>query len=59
MSDLGGLGLARMVGVSVVIDLLNVIPGVSSTAFSRYAVGSWWLSLVVIAAMGLDDLIHR
>lgn len=53
------LGLARMVGVSVVIDLLNLIPGVSETAFSRYAVGSWMLALLVLAALGLDGLIAR
>lgn len=53
------LGLARMVGVSIVIDLLNVIPGVSATAFSRYAVASWVLALLFLAALGLDELIAR
>jgi hypothetical protein len=53
------LGLARMVGVNIVIDILNLVPGVSNTAFSRYAVGSWTLALLVLATLGLDDLFRR
>ena len=53
------LGLARMVGVGVAIDIVNLIPGASSTAFSRYAVGSWVLALLVLATLGLDQLLAR
>ena len=53
------IGLARLVGVGWALDIVNAIPGVKSTAFYRYAPPSWELALVVLAALGLDDVIHR
>ncbi len=53
------VGLARLVGVGVALDVVNAIPGVSSTAFYRYAPASWELAVVVLAALGLDDVIRR
>ena len=53
------LGLARTVGVSWALDVVNAIPGVKSTIFYRYAPPSWELALVVLAVLGLDDLIRR
>ncbi len=53
------VGLARLVGVGVALDAVNAIPGVSSTAFYRYAPASWELAVVVLAALGLDDVIRR
>jgi hypothetical protein len=53
------VGLARLVGVDWALHLINAIPGVKSTAFYRYANPSWELAVVVLATLGLDDLIHR
>ncbi len=53
------VGLARLVGVGWALDVINAIPGVTSTAFYRYAAPSWELALVVLAALGLDDVLAR
>jgi hypothetical protein len=53
------VGLARSVGVSWALHVINVIPGVESTIFVRYASPSWELAVVVLAVLGLDDLIRR
>ena len=47
---LGTYGLLRIMYV------LNLIPGVSSTAFYRYAVPSFELSIVILAAFGIAEL---
>jgi hypothetical protein len=38
---------------------MNAIPGVKLTLFIRYASPSWELALVVLAVLGLDELIRR
>lgn len=53
------VGLARLVGVNWAIHVMNAIPGVKWTIFIRYASPSWELALVVLAVLGLDDLIRR
>ena len=53
------VGLARLVGVGWALGILNAIPGVKSTAFYRYAPPSWELAMVVLAVLGIDDVIHR
>jgi hypothetical protein len=53
------IGLARLVGVGVALDLINAIPGIKSTAFYRYAPVSWEMALVVLAVLGLDDILRR
>ena len=53
------VGLARTFGVGPFLTLLNLIPGVKSTAFFRYAPVSWELAVVVLAAFGLEDLMVR
>jgi hypothetical protein len=53
------LGLARLVGASWAIHVINAIPGIKSTIFIRYAPPSWELALVVLAVLGLDDLMRR
>jgi hypothetical protein len=53
------VGLARLVGMSWAVHVVNAIPGVKWTIFIRYASPSWELALVVLAALGLDDLIRR
>jgi len=53
------LGIGRLVGVSWALTLVNLIPGVKSTAFYRYAPASWELAIVVLAVLGLDDILKR
>jgi hypothetical protein len=53
------VGLARLVGVAWALDVINLIPGVKSTAFYRYAPPSWEMAIVVLAALGLDDVVRR
>jgi hypothetical protein len=53
------VGLARLVGVAWALDLVNLIPGVKSTAFYRYAPPSWEMAVVVLAVLGLDDVLRR
>ena len=48
--------LLRTFGFPPVVHLLAVIPGVRLTAFYRYSDPSWELAVVVLAAMGLDDI---
>jgi hypothetical protein len=53
------LALLKTFGVSTVSSLWNFIPGISVTAFGRYAPPSWELALVVLCAWGLDDLLRN
>jgi hypothetical protein len=50
------LASARMYGVPVLGDLIGALPGMSRVAFFRYATSSVELSVIVLAALGLDDL---
>jgi hypothetical protein len=52
--------LARTYGFSPAVDVLADIPGIRLTAFYRYADPTWELAVVVLAALGLDDIArHR
>jgi hypothetical protein len=53
------VGLGRLVGVGAAVAVINVIPGFSTTAFYRYASPSWEMAILVLAAFGLDDILHR
>jgi hypothetical protein len=53
------VGLTRLVGVGWALDVVNAIPGVKSTAFYRYADASWEMAVIVLASLGLDDVIRR
>lgn len=53
------IGLARTFGVGPALTLVNLIPGVKSTAFFRYAPVSWELAVIVLASYGLESLIHE
>ena len=48
--------LLRTFGWPPVVHLMAHLPGISSTAFYRYADPSWELAVVVLAALGLDDI---
>jgi hypothetical protein len=49
-----GVALAKSFGVGPVVSAVNHLPGISSTAFSRYAPPSWEMAFVVLAALGLE-----
>jgi hypothetical protein len=54
------LVLARMYGLPVLGAVLGVLPGMSRVAFFRYATASLELAVIVLAALGIDDLArHR
>ena len=53
------VALGRTFGLEPLITLWNLIPGVSYTAFVRYAPPSWELAFVILAARGLEDLACR
>ncbi|MGO8872482.1 MAG: hypothetical protein ACLQPH_13970 [Acidimicrobiales bacterium] len=48
--------LLRSYGFLPVVRVMATIPGVRSTAFFRYSDASWELAVVVLAALGLDDI---
>ena len=50
------LAWAKTFGVPGVNQLVAHLPGFSGVAFYRYAPPSWEMALVVLAALGLDDL---
>lgn len=50
------LALAKTFGVSPVVSLWNAIPGIPNAAFYRYAPPSWELAVVILCALGLDQL---
>lgn len=51
-----GIVLAKSFGVGPVVHLVNLLPGISATAFSRYAPPSWEMAFVVLAALGLQSV---
>ncbi|MFL9952499.1 hypothetical protein PQR65_03705 [Paraburkholderia nemoris] len=48
--------LGKSFGVPVVSALWNLIPGVTQAAFFRYAVSTWELTLIILAAQAIDNL---
>ena len=48
--------LLRTYGFPPVVHLLAVVPGVKDTAFYRYSAPTWELAVVILAALGLDDI---
>ena len=54
------LALARIYGLSPLAEVLGWLPGMSRIAFLRYAFPSVELAVVILAALGLDELTrHR
>ena len=53
------LCLLRTFGFPPVVHLLAAIPGLRLTAFFRYSDPSWELAVVVLAALGMDDVARR
>ncbi len=48
-----------MYGVPVLGHVIGLLPGMSQVAFYRYATTSLELSVIVLAALGLDDVIRN
>jgi hypothetical protein len=46
--------LGKTFGVQPFMGLWNIVPGITDTAFPRYAQPSWELACVLLAARGLD-----
>jgi hypothetical protein len=53
------LACARMYGVPVLGHIIGILPGMSRVWFYRYATSSVELSVIVLAALGLDDLVRN
>jgi hypothetical protein len=53
------LAMSKTFGVTAVSHLLNLVPGIHSTAFYRYSQSSWEFAVVVLAALGIDDMARR
>ena len=53
------LTIGRTVGVPILRDIVNAVPGVGQTAFYRYSDASWTLALIVLAVLAIDDLQRR
>jgi hypothetical protein len=51
--------LARTYGFPPVVHLLASVPGLRLIAFYRYGDPTWELAVVVLAALGLDDVARR
>jgi hypothetical protein len=53
------LAVARVYGGPPLIDdVLSIVPGMSKVIFDRYATSSIELSVIVLAALGIDDVIR-
>jgi hypothetical protein len=52
------LALARMYGLPLLGDVLGILPGISDVLFYRYAFASVELSVIILAALALDDLVR-
>lgn len=53
------IALTRTFGFTPAVNLVNVIPGISSVAFYRYAPPSWELGAAILAAFAIDDFSLR
>jgi hypothetical protein len=53
------LAFARIYGVPVLGGVIGLLPAMSRVAFDRYATSSVELSVIVLAALGLDDLVRE
>jgi hypothetical protein len=53
------LAMSKTYGVAAISHLLNQIPGIHSIAFYRYSQASCEFAVVVLAALGIDDMAHK
>ncbi len=53
------LGLAKTFGLPPVAGAMTHLPAFANIAFYRYSPASWELAVIVLAALGIDDLAGR
>ena len=53
------LSMSKTFGVTPISHLLNHLPWFHSIAFYRYSQTSWEFAVIVLAALGIDDLARR
>jgi hypothetical protein len=53
------LAIGRTFGVSPLLHIVNFLPGMKNVAFFRYADPSWEFAIIVLAALGVDDIVRR
>jgi hypothetical protein len=53
------LALGRTFGFPPFRFIINLLPGMKDVAFYRYSAPTWSMALIVLAAFGLDDLLHQ
>lgn len=51
------LALAKTFGLQPFLDWWNLVPGVSESAFYRYAPPTWELAFVILASFGINALV--
>jgi hypothetical protein len=51
------VSMGKTYGFTPATDVMNLIPGIRITAFADYATASWEFAAIVLAALGLDDLV--
>jgi hypothetical protein len=50
------LTIAKTLGIPPVAEWWNLVPGISMTAFYRYATPTWEIAIFILAAFGIDAL---
>ena len=53
------LALARAFGMAPISEVMDLVPGIRVSAFSRYAQPTWEFALITLAAFAVDDLSTR
>jgi hypothetical protein len=51
--------MSKTFGVAPAMYFVNHLPGFHSIAFFRYSQTSWEMAVIVLAALGIDDLVNR
>ncbi len=53
------MALGRTYGYPPLRDVINALPGMENVAFFRYSAPSWEMAVIVLAALGLDDVVRQ
>jgi hypothetical protein len=53
------LAMGRTYGVAPLLHIINALPAMKSVAFYRYSDPSWEMAVMVLAALGLDDVVRK
>lgn len=52
------LCLLRSYGFAPVVDVMGALPGLHQVAFYRYDNPAWTMAVIVLAGLGIDDVVH-